>query len=146
MPATAAHIQQGILCRKGRTGMRTAVSPTWGSISIDDIYSGARKGQRFFTVSAIVGDVILDPAGCLCAGCVQGVRVRAMTAPEVRAGLEFRVAGRTLSGRVMTFGDISPEHRERFLPGAFGPAPSAPLNIQHDRSHGGAGCRPVCAQ
>ena len=57
-----------------------------------------------------------------------------MTAPEVRAGLEFRVAGRTLSGRVMTFGDISPEHRERFLPGAFGPAPSAPLNIQHDRS------------
>ena len=54
---------------------------------------------------------------------------------EVRAGLEFRVAGRTLSGRVMTFGDISPEHRERFLPGAFGPAPiSAPLNIQHDRS------------
>ena len=57
-----------------------------------------------------------------------------MTAPEVRAGLEFRVAGRTLSGRVMTFGDVSPEHRERFLPGAFGPAPSAPLNIQHDRS------------
>ena len=59
MPAKAAHIQQGILCRKGRTGMRTAVSPMWGSISIDDIYSGARKGQRFFTVSAIVGDVIL---------------------------------------------------------------------------------------
>ena len=55
-----------------------------------------------------------------------------MTAPEVRAGCEFRVAGRTLSGRVMTYGDISPEHRERFLPGAFGPAPSAPLNIQHD--------------
>ena len=55
-----------------------------------------------------------------------------MTAPEVRAGLEFRVAGRTLTGRVMTFGDVSPEHRERFLPRAFGPAPSAPLNIQHD--------------
>ena len=57
-----------------------------------------------------------------------------MTAPEVRAGCEFRVAGRTLSGRVMTYGDISPEHGERFLPGAFGPAPSAPLNIQHDRN------------
>ena len=54
--------------------------------------------------------------------------------PEVRAGLEFRVAGRTLTGRVMTFGDISPEYRERFLPGAFGPEPSAPLNIQHDRN------------
>ena len=59
MPAKAAHISQGILCRKGRPGMRTAVSPTWGSISIDDIYSGARKGERYFTVSAIVGDVIL---------------------------------------------------------------------------------------
>ena len=59
MPATAANIQQGILCRKGRPGMRTAVSPTWGSISIDDILSGARKGERYFTVSAIVGDVIL---------------------------------------------------------------------------------------
>ena len=59
MPATAAHIQQGILCRKGRPGMRTAVSPTWGSLSIDDIHTGARKGERYFTVSAIVGDVIL---------------------------------------------------------------------------------------
>ena len=57
-----------------------------------------------------------------------------MTAPEIRAGAEFRIAGRTLSGRVMTYGDVSPEHRERFLPGAFGPAPSAPLNIQHDRN------------
>ena len=59
MPAKANHIAQGILCRKGRPGMRTAVSPTWGSISIDDIYGGARKGERYFTVSAIVGDVIL---------------------------------------------------------------------------------------
>ena len=57
-----------------------------------------------------------------------------MTAPEVRAGAEFRVAGRTLTGRVMTYGAISPEHSERFLPGAFGPAPSAPLNLQHDRN------------
>ena len=54
--------------------------------------------------------------------------------PEVRAGAEFRVAGRTLSGRVMTYGDISPEHSERFSPGAFGAAPSAPLNLQHDRN------------
>ena len=57
-----------------------------------------------------------------------------MTAPETRAGCEFRVAGRTLSGTVLRYGDLSPEHRERFAPGAFGPAPSAPLNIQHDRN------------
>ena len=34
----------------------------------------------------------------------------------------------------MTYGDISPEHSERFLPGAIGPAPNAPLNIQHNRN------------
>ena len=44
------------------------------------------------------------------------------------------MAGRTLTGRVMTYGDISPGHRERFLPGAFGPEPRADLNIQHDAS------------
>ena len=53
---------------------------------------------------------------------------------EHRTGAEFRIAGRTLTGTVLRYGDISPEHAERFLPGAFGPAPSAPLNIQHDRN------------
>ena len=59
MPATANHIASGILCRKGRPGMRTAVAPHWGSISVDDIFSGARKGERAFTVSVLLGDVIL---------------------------------------------------------------------------------------
>ena len=59
MPAKVAHVQQGIVCRKGRTGLRTAVAPHWGYLSIDDIYSGARKGERYFTVSVLVGDVIL---------------------------------------------------------------------------------------
>ena len=56
-----------------------------------------------------------------------------MTAREVRAGAEFRVQGRTLTGPAVIFGDISPDHRERVLAGAFGAAPAAPLNIQHDR-------------
>lgn len=59
MPVKASHIAQGILCRKGRTGMRTAVAPHWGYIGIDDVVTGARKGQRYFTVSVLVGDVIL---------------------------------------------------------------------------------------
>ena len=59
MPIKANHIQLGILCRKGRMGMRTAVSPTWGDISVDDIYTQARKGERHFTVNALIGDVIL---------------------------------------------------------------------------------------
>ena len=64
MPDAANHIQQAILCRKGRSmspaPMRTAVCPVWyGSISIDDIYTGARKGERYFTLSVLLGDVIL---------------------------------------------------------------------------------------
>ena len=59
MPAKSSHVQQGIMCRKGRSGMRTAVCPHWGYIGIDDIYTGARKGERYFTISVLVGDVIL---------------------------------------------------------------------------------------
>ena len=50
---------------------------------------------------------------------------------EHRAGCEFRVAGRTLSGIVVRYGDVSPEHRERFVPGAFSPVPAVALNVQH---------------
>ena len=57
-----------------------------------------------------------------------------MTAPEHRAGAEFRVSGRTLTGKALVYGDLSPEFGERFEPGAFGPDVAAPvLNLQHDR-------------
>ena len=59
MPAKASHIQPGIAIRKGRGGMQTAVCPHWGSLSIDDVYSGARKGERRYVVSVLLGDVIL---------------------------------------------------------------------------------------
>ena len=65
MPATASNIQQAILYRKGRSamgasaGMRTAVCPHWGFAQIDDIYSGAAKAERYFTVHILLGDVIL---------------------------------------------------------------------------------------
>ena len=52
--------------------------------------------------------------------------------PEHRAGCEFRVSGRTLSGVAMRYGDVSPDFRERFLPGAFGEVRSIPINLQHD--------------
>ena len=65
MPATASHVQQAILYRKGRSmqggssGMRTAVCPHWNEVSIDDIYSGSAKGERYFTMHVLLGDVIL---------------------------------------------------------------------------------------
>ena len=51
---------------------------------------------------------------------------------EHRLGPEFRVQGRTLSGRAMTYGDVSPDYRERFEPGAFGEVRTVPVNLQHD--------------
>ena len=59
MPAKAAHIQQGILHRKGRMGIRTAVCPHWGRIGIDDIYSGSASGTRHVTFHVLLGDVIV---------------------------------------------------------------------------------------
>ena len=57
------NVQQAILYRMGRSQMpapmRTAVCPHWGYFTIDDIYTGARKGQRRFVINTLVGDVIL---------------------------------------------------------------------------------------
>ena len=65
MPDAASDIQQAILYRKGRSmvggagAVRTAVCPHWNEISIDDIYSGSAKGERYFTMHVLLGDVIL---------------------------------------------------------------------------------------
>ena len=59
------NVQQAILYRKGRSmmggsgAMRTAVCPHWNSIDIDDIYSGSARGERYFTMHVLLGDVIL---------------------------------------------------------------------------------------
>ena len=50
-----------------------------------------------------------------------------------RSYAEFRVAGRTLIGAAIRYGDISPSFGERFVPGAFEALPDvAPVNLQHD--------------
>ena len=65
MPDAASNIQAAILYRKGRSmmggsgAMRTAVLPHWNSISIDDIYTGSAKGERYLTMHVLLGDVIL---------------------------------------------------------------------------------------
>ena len=53
------NIQQAILHRMGRSGLRTAVCPHWNEISIDDIYSGSASGARHFTMHVLLGDVFL---------------------------------------------------------------------------------------
>ena len=59
MPDTVSNVAQGIVCLKGRPGMRTAVCPHWGYVGIDDIYTGSAKGERYYTIFVLVGDVIL---------------------------------------------------------------------------------------
>ena len=54
--------------------------------------------------------------------------------PEHREGTEFRVAGRTLTGRALVYGDVSPDFQERFLPGSLAPVPAVGMNLQHDVS------------
>ena len=54
--------QTGIVARLGQPGLLRAVIPSWGTIQIDDIYSGAASGQRHFVVSALVGDLLLVQA------------------------------------------------------------------------------------
>ena len=63
MPAKASHIAQGILHRKGRTGVRTALCPHWGEVGVDDITSGSAKGERYFTLHVLLGDVIVTQPG-----------------------------------------------------------------------------------
>ena len=58
-----------------------------------------------------------------------------MAVVEHREGVSFRVAGRTLSGRALVYGDTADmgDFRERFEPGAFGEVRTIPINLQHDR-------------
>jgi len=53
---------------------------------------------------------------------------------RVATGLEARREGRTLAGRVLEFGDVSPSHRERFE-GLDVPGPVS-LNLDHDPLRG----------
>ena len=64
MPATAANIARGIVHRRGRAGVRTAVHPVWNSITIDDVYTDAASRQRHVTMSVLVGDkvILVQPA------------------------------------------------------------------------------------
>ena len=59
MPAKSGNVAKAILYRAGRPGLRTAAHPTWGQITVDDIYSDASSGQRHFTISVLVGDQVL---------------------------------------------------------------------------------------
>lgn len=63
MPAASSNVQAGLAFRMGRPGMRTAVCPVWGHVSITDYYSGAPRGQTRFVMHHLCGDVRIIQAG-----------------------------------------------------------------------------------
>ena len=48
------------------------------------------------------------------------------------SGIELRAEGRRLSGVVLTFGEVSPSHREKFEPGSLRLAETVHLDLGHD--------------
>ena len=65
MPAKKAsnHVQQAVAYRMGQPGIRKAVCPHWGELSVDDIYTGSDKAERYLTVHVLLGDVLLVQPG-----------------------------------------------------------------------------------
>ena len=59
MPATATNLARGIIHRRGRAGVRTAVHPVWNSITIDDVYTDAASRARHVTMSVLVGNTVI---------------------------------------------------------------------------------------
>ena len=59
MPAKVSNISKAVTFRAGRPGLKTAVLPTYATLNIEDPYTDASKGQRHFTLTAIVGDKVL---------------------------------------------------------------------------------------
>lgn len=65
MPATASTIAQCLRYRAGTMGLggvnavRTATCPVYNSVAIDDIYSGSASGTRYFTIHALIGDILI---------------------------------------------------------------------------------------
>ena len=52
---------------------------------------------------------------------------------RVAVGGEVRAEGRTITGTVMQFGELSPSHRERFLPGSLVRQENTWLDIDHEK-------------
>ena len=66
MPDTDTTIAPVIRYRGGTMGldgvdaMETATCPMWDSLQIDDPYSDSGSGQRHFTITALIGDVLIN--------------------------------------------------------------------------------------
>ena len=60
-----------IFARMGQPGLTRGIVPDWNRLEIDDPFSGSVKGERHFTISAIVGDVLIVQADAYALGAMQ---------------------------------------------------------------------------
>ena len=51
---------------------------------------------------------------------------------RIERQIEFRAVNRRLVGTVLRYGDVSPSHKERFVPGSLLIQGTIPLNLAHD--------------
>ena len=54
-----ANVSTGIVRRMGRGMAGAAVHPTWGSLSIDDVYTDSASATRHVTLHVLVGDKVM---------------------------------------------------------------------------------------
>ena len=59
---TNSKISDLIFVKMGMPQLRVACAPTWGFLSIDDVYTKSTSGTRVYSVHVLVGDVILNYA------------------------------------------------------------------------------------
>ena len=59
MADTVSDVSTGVAYRMGRAGMRTAVHPVWGTLSISDIFSDSASGVQHFSLHVLCGDKVL---------------------------------------------------------------------------------------
>ena len=57
-----------------------------------------------------------------------------MTERRVYGGEVRALPGNLIAGTALRYGEVAPNFRERFMPGAFGRLLDVPLNLQHDPS------------
>ena len=59
MPSKASNVSLGLVHRIGRTDVKLATMPTWGSLTISDIFSDSATATTNVSMHNFCGDVIL---------------------------------------------------------------------------------------
>ena len=122
----------------GMPQLRVACAPTWGYISIDDVYTKSTSGTRVYSVHVLVGDVILNTPTPTSFG---PSRASPNSPWENNEALIVSVELRetdddspgTIAGLILPIGRIAADRKEVFTPGAATfPESGVRLLLEHE--------------